>query len=219
MMRELLKPVLGLLVLTAVWYGVWSSLVSDHVEKVKATIHYHNQQFKSVRPTMVLKAEKVSATGFPFRQAVKIDRLSWSMIEGKETYLITTDVIEVEPMGGGEYRFHPTDQYDAMYAKDGDAPEHYHVVISDVPGLVMKAEDSKPETPMTGFKLFLPKVMATSMSLNGETVGANFEMPNYNFLVYLPVPKDVSRELWLMVGVLREALVYRTPPSNVPYRQ
>ncbi len=218
-MKRLVQFGLISLAILSVWYGIWSSLVSDHVEKVKATINYHNQQFKSVTSTMVLKAEKVSATGFPFRQAVKIDRLSWSMIEGKETYLITTDVIEVEPMGGGEYRFHPTDQYDAMYAKDGNSPEHYDVTISDVPGLVMKATDEKPETPMTEFKLFLPKVMAVRMELNGEVAQANFPMPPIPFTMYQPVPKAVNRTLWLFVEVLREALIYKTPPSHVPYKQ
>ena len=217
-MKRIVQLLVILLVLAAGWFCLWYSLMADHVTQVEATIAYQNQQFKSATPNMVLKAEKVYATGFPFRMLVAIKRLSWSMVEGKETYLITTDMIEAEPMGGGEYRLHPTDQYDALYAKDGAAPEHYHVTISDAPEVILRAADDKPDTPMTEYKAFLPSVMGATMELNGKSSRANFPLSQTDFMNYQPIQKNVERPLWLFLGVLREALVFNTPASDVPYQ-
>lgn len=195
------------LVLVAVTYAAWMWMMADKVAQVKATITYHNQRLKSVTPNMVLKADDVSAQGFPFHSRVRIKQLSLSMIEGKETYLLRVERVNVKRAGHGVNLIIGT-EFDALYAKDGVPPEHYHVVMSDAPGVVLSTDEPLPQAPYTNYRLFLPPQMHLSITLNGQQKEASFMLPPQNPLSTKPVPANVERPLWLMVSVLREAMVY-----------
>lgn len=195
------------LVLTVVSYATWMWMMADKVAQVKATITYHNQRLKSVTPNMVLKADDVSATGFPFNSRVRIKQLSLSMIEGKETYLIRFSRVYVSRVKRGANLVFGT-EFDALYATDGVAPEHYHVLLSDAPGVVISTDESLPQAPYTHYRLFLPLQMHMAITLNGQQKEASFMLPPQDPLVEKQIPANVERSLWMMVSVLREAMIY-----------
>ncbi len=209
-MRSAIKFLLMASACVAVWYGAWAWIVASNVAQVKATIAYHNQQLKSVTPHMVLKAEAVEGSGFPFAFNVRLRDLQLSMIDGNETYLVRLNEVYLKPTGDADsYRFHMRDQLDVLYAADKAQPEHYHVTISDVLGFMLKAE--KAGGVLTQYRAFLPPKMTMLMELNGESKNATFTMPIVDFLTYYDIPKHAERPLWLFVNVLREALVFKTP--------
>ena len=207
-MKRIFLSLTAVLIVIAVVYGFWYSMMSKRVMQIKTTIAHHNQQFKAVTPNMVLKADDVVAAGFPFHSHVEVTQLSLSMVEGDETYLVRVPLVRVEETRKGVNVKMGAD-FEALYAKSGGAPEHYTAILSNAPGLVLTTPETA-DTPYTRFKLFLPPTMIMGMTLNGEHAGATFTMPPQNPLMDYPIPANVQRPLWMIVNIMREALVFKT---------
>jgi hypothetical protein len=236
-MHILVKAVASAVVLTLAWFGVWYAMLAGDVARVKASLAYHNEAFRATKSTVNFKADAVYPTGFPFRFAVGIDRPTLSMVDGDESFSVSFARVTLTPLDAaqGTYRLNLPAEVEALYAKNGQAPEHYFVTADMVPQVQLSARDAKARCgPMTGtpcpevaadavlasFALGLPKTITLTMTLNGASRAAAFPLSPIaiNVPVFQPIPADVSWSLQLFVGVLREALVHKTPGNEVPAR-
>lgn len=226
-MRQLLKIFGVIFAITALWLTVWMLMMRADVARVKASITHHNEAFRTANTYVNFKADDVYATGFPFRFQVVVARPTLSMVDGDESFSVSFARVLLTPTDAGQGRYHVElpREVEALYGKNGTAPEHYFVVADIVPQLSLSAADSKkPCGPMVGKACvdvaadapiisyavgFAPSI-TLSMTLNGETRAANFPLPPIPVPVFQPIPSAVAGSLQLFVGVLREALVYKT---------
>ena len=227
-MRKLINSLLLFLFLTLAWYGFWRYEIADDVTRIKTSIDYQNQQFKTTNPTMVFKAESVTPSGFPFHFRIKVTRATLSMINGRDTYAVSIPELYLEPgdTDQGRYTLHLPPTIDALYATDGKAPENYRITPNPIPAIAIRAQgDSqqcsnfpgmkrcdpvKPDAPIISYAAQLPKSITLHMELNGESRDAAFEMIPIDIPIFQTIPTDLVRPLELFIGVLREALVFKT---------
>lgn len=231
-MHYYLKLLAAAFALILAWFGIWSLLMADDVARVKASIDHHYQQLRSVNRTMSLVADSVAASGFPFAFEITVKRATLSMVDGDETFAISIPALTMKATdsGQGTYRVTLPETIEALYAKNGQAPEQYRVTMNTTPKLNLSAADaSKPcgplmgracadvaaDAPLVSFALGLPSSITLHMQLDDKTRDARFELPVIDVPMYQPIPRDMSRPLQLFVGVLREALVFNTPGNEV----
>mgnify|MGYP000113646226 CR=1 FL=1 len=113
----------------------------------------------------------------------------------------------------------------ARYVKDG-AQEHYRVTMNTIPQLALSAADATAlcgpvvgqrcvdvatDAPIISFAVGLPNSITLHMELGDAARDATFQLPPITVPIFQPIPTDISRPLELFVGVLREALVFKTP--------
>ena len=231
-MKKIIVIILCFSVFSLLWYGVWRLLMADNVAQVDVSIHYQNQQFKTVTPTIVLKAESVEAAGFPLGFRVRVVRPVLSMIDGHETFAISLPSLELARTDAteGRYRVILPARFNALYAKDGAAPENYDVTMDAVPPVMLRAQgDSqqcstfpgaarcaavKADTPLISYAVATPKMLTLHMALNGDSRDATFELTPMVVPVFRAIPKTMDRPLQIFVGMLREALVFKTGLSS-----
>lgn len=203
------------------------------VARVKASIDYHYQQLRSQSRIMSFEADSVAASGFPFAFNIRVVRATLSMVDGDETFAVSIPALTMasSDSGQGIYRVMLPSAMEALYAKNGSAPEHYVVTADEMPKLNLSAADaSKPcgpivgtpcvdvaeDAPLISFAVGLPKSITLRLQLADKTRDARFEMPAIHVPIYQPIPNDLTRPLQLFVGVLREALVFNTRGNEVP---
>ena len=126
----------------------------------------------------------------------------------------------------GRYRVALPNHIDALYATDGAAPESYTVTMDAVPSLLLRAQgDSRvcsdlpgmgtcapvtADAPLISYALQLPASITLHMALGGETRDVKFAAPAFNVPLFLPIPAEIDGPLGLAIGVLREALVFKS---------
>ena len=227
-MRNLILGVVAFLGVVLLWYGAWHWLMSDDVARVKASIEYQNQQFKTANNYVVFKAESVEANGFPFHFRVRVNKPTLSMIFNQETYAVSFPyaLLELTDSDQGRYRVNVPATFDALYATDGAAPEHYTVTADHVPDMLVRAQANSSlcsglpgtkqcppvaaDAPITTYAVALPSAITLHMELNGESRDAKFDLMSVNIPLFMDIPKNIDRPLEIFVRVLREALVYKT---------
>ncbi|MES2984824.1 MAG: hypothetical protein V4735_06535 [Pseudomonadota bacterium] len=210
------------------WYGIWSGIMAADVARVRTSIEFQNQRLKANNRQMTLKSDGVSAVGFPFHFRVGVTRATLSMISGNETYAVSIPQLTLEPLSSdeGRYRVVLPPVVDAMYAVDGAPPESYIVTISPVPAVQLRAQgDSNTcspfpgsarcpavaaDAPLISYAPQVPSSLTLDMQLNGETRTASFTMTPLNVPMFAPIPANMTHPLELFIGVLREALVFKT---------
>lgn len=228
---RLLATAFGIfLAISLVWFGIWHSMLSADVTRVKTSIDYQYQQFRTQGRSVSLKADKVYATGFPFKFLIGIDRPTLSMVDGEETFAVSMERVTLsrEDTAMGRYRIQLPPVVEALYAKSGAAPENYAVSVKPaeaMPEFYLSAEDATKrcgplvgvkcepvdaKQPIRSFAVVLSKSIILHMVLGAESRDAAFEFVPLNIAIYQSIPQDVSRPLQLFVGVLREALVFKT---------
>ncbi|MDX2094626.1 MAG: hypothetical protein SFW64_01605 [Alphaproteobacteria bacterium] len=213
-MRYILKLVVGALALVFAWFLLWHWLMAGDVAQVEASIHHYYQQMRTAHRTMSLEADAVVSTGFPFAFGVRVTRATLSMVEGEETFAISLPSVTLTPLDSraGLYRVHFPKRVEALYAKNGAAPEHYDVTFTGTPTLTLRAEGAgAANAPLTQYALGLPPQMILQMRTAEKARVARFDLIPQAASVYREIPTDLSRPLQLFVGVLREALVFDTP--------
>lgn len=184
----------------------------QHVSLVRAAVAQHHAVFKQSSPPVVMKAEQVRVAGFPFDGHVRIGLLQFSMIEGKETFLVRAKNIRLEPEGTG-YRMVLPHYLHALYAADTQPPEHYQVHIKELPELLLQPDAS--EVKFSGVRVVMPPKIHITMRLDAESVEADFVMPPFDGSHNYSIPENITRELWLFVSVLREGLIFKTQPTSM----
>lgn len=226
-MRKLLQGAGIALVLGLVWYAIWSWMMADDVARVKASIAHQYKHLREFNQKTSLEADAVYATGFPFSYAVGIKRLTLSMVDGEETYAVSVPsmTLEVTDHTQGTYRVNLPASVDALYAKNGQAPEHYKATADNIPQVWVSAADAKKacgmfvgvkcdnvtaDAPLISYAVKMPKSITLHMQLGDKAKDALFEKPILSAPVNMPIPQDMSGPLQLFVGVLREALVFNT---------
>jgi len=226
-MRHILKIIGIIFAITLLWLAVWMGIMRADVAQVKASILHHNEAFRTANPYVNFKADDVHATGFPFAFQVAMVRPTLSMVDGDESFSLSFArvLLTLTDAGQGRYRVELPREVEALYGKNGAAPEHYVVVADVVPQLALSAADSKkPCGPMVGkacvdvaadapiisYAVGFPPSINLTMTLNGENRVANFPLPPIPVPVFQPIPSQVAGGLQLFVGVLREALVFKT---------
>jgi hypothetical protein len=228
-MRIIATSILGFLALTLLWYGAWHWIMAPDVARVKATIHYHNAQFKMANSYVVLKAEEVRASGFPFEFRVQVLRPVLSMTFNRETYAVMMPEILLEStdQAQGRYRVTIPNSFEALYAMDGSAPESYKITIDPVPKMALRAQKNSAtcsdfpgvkrcepvtaDAPLISYALEIPGNITAHMELNSESRDVTFTPPALSVPVFMDIPAAADRLLEIAVGVLREALVFKTP--------
>ena len=235
------KPTLIVLIvflLAATWYGIWYVMLSSDVARIRSSIDYHNQRFKTANRAVELRADAVKRTGFPFGLRVKVVRPTLSMIWGKGTFAVSIPEAEFDRVNAeeGRYRVTAPAAFDALYATDGQAPEKYTVSISEVPRILIAAQIPSPigggsgwgrgvakshpdkvplpSSPLQGEELrylaaSMPKHLLMTIALNGKSKQVGFDFTPLPVPVFFEIPKDASSPLMLFVGMLREAMIYR----------
>jgi hypothetical protein len=226
-MRKLLQAALLALVLAGVWYGIWSWQMAGDVARVKASISYQYTHLRERNQTTSLEADEVFATGFPFRYGIGIKRPTLSMVDGDETFAVSIPFVTLELVdrAQGTYRVDLPASVQALYAKNGRAPEHYDVTPDTMPEVHLSAADaSKPcgfmigapcpdvakDAPLISYQVNMPKTLMLHMQLGDEAKDASFGPFLLSAPVNRPIPQDMSGPLQLFIGILREALVFHT---------
>lgn len=227
-MNHYLKLATAALALVIAWFGIWSLIMAPDVARVKASIDYHYQQLRTHSRAMSFEADSVTASGFPFAFNIRVKRATLSMVDGDETFAISIPslTMTLSDSSQGTYRVHLPNTVEGLYAKNGQPPEHYLATADLLPKLNLSAADAtKPcgplagrkcvdvasDAPLISYALGLPGAITVHMQLGSESRDATFDLPAIQVPIYQPIPSDMSRQLQLFVGVLREALVFKTP--------
>ena len=226
-MRKLLQAALLALVLGGVWYGIWSWQMAPDVTRVKASIAYQYAHLRERDQKTSLQYDAVFATGFPFRYGIGITRPTLSMVDGDETYGVSLPSVTLELVdrAQGTYRVELPKTFEALYAKNGQTPEHYVVTPQPLPEVHVSAADAtKPcgirfsvscpdmaaDAPIISYDVTMTKTLTLHMQLGDEAKDANFGPMLISGPVNLPIPQDMGEPLQRLVGILREALVFQT---------
>ncbi len=226
-MRRLIQAAGIALVLGSVWYGIWSWMMADDVERVKASIAYQYTHLREFNQQTSLEADDVFATGFPFRYAVGIKRLTLSTVNGGETCAVSVPFMTLEQTDSaqGNYRVNLPASVEALYAKNGKAPEHYVATADTMPQVWVSGADASKacgmfvgvkctevanNAPFISYAVKMPKLLTLHMQLGDAAQDASFDGPIVSVPVNLPIPQDMGEPLELFVGILREALVFHT---------
>ncbi len=226
-MRSFFK-ILGIFfALIVLWLAVWMLMMRGDVARVEASLKHHNEAFRTANTYVNLKYDDVHATGFPFRFQVAVVRPTLSMVDGDESFSVSFAKVLLTPTdaGQGRYRVDLPPEVEALYGKNGAVPEHYFVSADVVPQLSLSSADSKKpcgpmvgktceavaaDAPLISYAVGFPPSITLTMTLNGESRAASFKLPSVPVPVFQPIPSQVAGSLQLFVGVLREALVYKT---------
>jgi hypothetical protein len=227
-MRQFATILIGLLLAIALWYGAWRWMMAGDVARVETSINYQNQAIKTVDRDMVLKSDGVSATGFPFHFRVKVKRLTLSTIDQQRTYAVSLPEVTLVPTDSeqGRYRVELPASFDALYAENGAAPENYRVSVQPIPQVAVRAQGDSTQcspfpgqthcaavaadAPIISYATELPATITLHMELNGESRDAAFQLVPVSVPIFQTIPKELVNPLELFVGVLREALVFKT---------
>lgn len=207
----------------ALWFAAWYVLLTPDVARVKASIDYHDRQFKTVNRFVTFKAESVSRAGFPFHFRVKVTRPALTMIFGQETYGISTSEVMLEAADAteGRYRLRLPNPLQAVYAKDGTLPEQYTVTLSPVPPVLFRAAgDSNACSPFPGqaacpavaadallvsYAIAYPNRLQLHVTRGGDARDIGFDLVPLQVPLFFTIPKDIDRPLEIAVNVFREA--------------
>ena len=216
-----MKFITILLLITAIAYGAWYSMLSADVARVKASIEYQEKRFKTVNRAMTFKAASVSRSGFPLALNVRINRPQLTMIWGNETYGISAPWMDLQPInhGEGRYRLKLPPLMEAVYAKDGQLPEQYFVSFTPTPQAQLRAVGNssvcppigKPceaaeDAPINAIAFGLPDRLVMHVVRGTESRDAVFTSTIPGVPIFMDIPADASRPLVIGVNVLREAL-------------
>jgi hypothetical protein len=217
---------LGLAALAA-WYATWYFSMAPQVKRIESSIAHHYQALRAGGAAMSLRADAIYAAGFPFDGHLVVENTTLSLVEGEETFAVSIPKLRLElaDAGLGTYRVQLPATVKALYAVNGQPPEHYTVSADTLPKLNLSAQDGKTrcgplsgqrcadvaaDTPLISFALGLPRTITLRMTLGEESRDARFDMIPIDVPVYQPIPGDLRRPLQLFVGVLREALVFKS---------
>ena len=232
-MRKFLLAVSIAFALALGWLGVWSAIMAPDVARVKASIDFHYQQLRAQSRIMSLEADSVHAVGYPFSFNIAVKRATLSMVDGDETFALSIPSLTMasSDSGQGTYRVILPNTIQALYAKNGQAPEHYVVTADARPKLNLSAANAQQpcgplvgkacvdvaaDAPLISFAVGLPSTITLHMQLADKARDARFDLPSIAVPIYRPIPNNLTRELQLFVGVLREALVFGTAGNEVP---
>jgi hypothetical protein len=226
-MKKALLILATLLILFAVWYGVWRASMSTDVKRVESSITYQNQQFREKNRWVTLKADAVRPHGFPFKSRVRIVRPTLTFVWGDETYGASFPWLDLEPRDrdSGTYAVEHSPYVNAVYAKSGQAPEEYKVTPKEPLHVLLRAQGdsreclnlpgSRPcaavvaDAPLISYAVQIPASLAITIELNGETKDVSFQLMALNMPIYQKIPTDMDRPLELLVNILREAMIFK----------
>jgi hypothetical protein len=227
-MKKTIALISLLLLLVATWFLVWRSIMAPQVAQVRASIDHHYRAIKTQSPTVTLKADEVYATGFPFGFRVAVARPTLTQIWGRESYAVSLPLVVLERTDAaqGRYRAQLPATFDAMYAVEGSAPEHYEITLNAVPAVLLRAQgDSRQcpnlpgarpcaavadEAPLISFAAQLPRQLVLDVAMGGKSEKIGFTLTPLPVPVFLPIPATAAQPLQTFVGMLREALVFGT---------
>lgn len=223
-MKKLLLILVALLIATAGWYGIWRAGMADHVARVEASIAHHNAEFRAKNRWVTLKADSVKPAGFPFDSKVRVTRPTLTFVWGQETYGASLPWAELklrdEASGTYEVTYAPV--LEAVYARDGQAPEEYGVSTPEPLAILVRAQgDSRQcsnfpgaqrcaavaaSDPLISFAAQWPAQLRLDITRGSEQRQVAFRMIPMNIPLYQRVPAEVDRPLELFVTMLREAM-------------
>ncbi len=226
-MKKLMLILAILLTLTGGYYGIWRYRLADDVARIEATLDHHNREFRSHNRWVTLKADAVKPAGFPFASVVRVERPTLTFVWGEETYGASIPWVELSlrDAASGTYAVTYAATIEAVYAKNGQAPEEYEVRPEPAPALLLRAQgDSRQcsnfpggmrcppaalDDPLISFAAQLPPTLNLHITYQGNTKQVAFTLPAINIPLYQRIPAEADRPLELFVNILREAMVFQ----------
>jgi len=231
-MKRFLIIAIFALVALGVWYASWRSAMSPHVAFVERNIVEANKRYKTPNYRATIEYKSIRPAGFPFGHSVIIEAPSINMIQANETYSIRTDLLRLtfEDANQRRYKLEVPSIVTALYAVANAAPENYSVDVASAPAVWLRVQGDKPgcrgeqclPSPDALWKeigIELPPEILLNAHLGKKTRPISFRQQAYPMPIFIPLPENISRPVFLFVGMLREALVYNTPgnePINTP---
>lgn len=222
-MQPVAKLLLVLLMGGLLWFAAWYVMLAPDVARVKASLDYHDRQFKTVNRFVTFKADGVSRSGFPFHFRVKVTRPALTMIYGQETYGITADEVTLTPVDAdeGRYRLNLPEKLEAVYAKDGGLPEQYAATFSPMPPVLFRAAGDNnacspfpgqgacpavaSDAPLVSYAIAYPNRLQLHVTRGNDARDIGFDLVPLQVPVFFFIPKGIDRSLEIAVNVLREA--------------
>lgn len=197
----------ALIAYSAWWYMAASTLRDDVFAVVEEVQHHIRVGNSNAR----LHVDGVHVSGFPFAQRASIEAARFSVIYGDETFAVELPhMVVTRGSKDGEYRWQvPGNQGSALYAKVGTAPEAY--TFSWDHALTLRSFGDST-TRLRDVAFMLPEAVTIKATLGTKTQAIGFTFDTIRRVALSrsqPLPQDVSSAIMLMVGTLREALVYR----------
>ncbi len=191
------------------WWYMSANTLRDDVQLVIEEVQHH---IRVGNPNARLHVDGVHVSGFPFAPKASIENARISAVYGDETFAVETTIIHVSRgFKDGEYRFEiPANEAGALYAKEGASPEEYRFTWDH--NILMNSMGDGGTTRLSDVAFKLPESITIDASLGDKKKQINFTFDSVKQLAasrIQPLPKDVSPAVMLMVGTLREALVYR----------
>lgn len=191
------------------WWYMAAGALKDDVSLVIEEVQHH---IRVGNVNARLHVDGVSRAGFPFAPKAELENARVSVVYGDETFAVETASMHVSRGSkDGEYRFEiPANAGAALYAKEGASPEEYRFSWDNA--VAMKTMGDGGTKRVSDVAFGLPESVTIDASLGGKTKQIGF---TFNSLQQLgasriqPLPKDISPAVMLMVGTLREALIYR----------
>lgn len=191
------------------WWYMSATALRDDVSQVIEEVQHH---IRVGNPSARLHVDGIGIAGYPFAPKASLENARISVVYGDETFAVETETLHIaRGYKEGEYRFEmPVNVGGALYAKEGASPEEYRFTWDNA--VVMNSMGDGGTKRLSDVAFTLPESVTINASLGDKTKKIGF---TFNSLQQLgasriqPLPKDISPAVMLMVGTLREALIYR----------
>lgn len=190
------------------WYMAAGTMKNDVALMIEEVQHH----IRVGNPSARLHVDGVSRAGFPFAAKASIENARISAVYGDETFAVETATMHVSRGSkDGEYRFEiPANAGGALYAKQGAAPEEYRFTWDNPVAMKTAGDGGTKRVSEVAFGLPESVTIDASLGDKNKKIGFTFNsMQQFAAAQLQPLPKDISPAVMLMVGTLREALVYR----------
>ncbi len=196
-------------VLYSSWWYMSANTLRGDVQSVIEEVQHH---IRVGNPNARLHVDGVGIAGFPFTPKASLDNARISVVYGDETFAVEAAAVHVtRGYKDGEYQFTiPANAGGALYAKQGASPEEYRFTWDNA--VLMNSMGDGGTKRLSDVAFTLPESITIDASLGEKKKQIGFTFDSLKQLAasrIQPLPKDISPAVMLMVGTLREALVYR----------
>lgn len=206
------KYIIALGIAAVAYSGWWYLSAGNLRDGVSLTIEEVQHHIRVGNPNARLHVDGVHVSGFPLARRATIENARISTVYGDETFAVEAASIHVtRGSKDGEYRWQVAGNAGgALYAKEGATPEEYRFTWDH--DVMMHSMGDGGTTRLSDVAFALPESVTIDAALGEKNKKINFAFDALKRLAasqIQPLPKDMSPAVMLMVGTLREALVYR----------
>ena len=198
--------------IATLYSGWWYMATGALKQEVQWGIDELQHHMRVGNPNARLHVDGVSRAGFPFAALVAVEGVRFSVVYGDETFAVETPRVDVTRGGkDGSYTYSAhRNEGGAFYGKEGSVPETYRFAWDHPVHIQTRGDGGDHRISEVAFDL--PESVTINATLGEKMQAINFTLNSMQRLALAQpqvLPHDISRAVMLMVGTLREALVYR----------